>query len=326
MAQNSILGDVKDKVVGAVSRFFGLNVSPRKNRRSNFAARNAGFTPQEEETENAWNEGAESAETWQGDARAWQPPQQNPYQAPQANPNPPQVNYPPQQEGAYQAPQTGAPQSNPYQNTNPYQAAQNAPRQDSNLVYFPGAERAEENFSARVISARGVSDCYSAITQLRQGDMVVLVMDHISDPAEMRHYVDMLSGACYSLRATITKLSRHGAYLICPSKVRVYVDASTNQLNSASRQPQRPLQNPYGQSRANASMGYGDPYQNAQAAYQNGPAPYQNNPSNPQMRYANGIQYYGRQAAPEAQGTANELQPYASGYTPDGVQEEAAAL
>ena len=280
MAQSSFLGETRDKVVGAVGRFFGLTVPTRQEKRNRFAARNAGFATQEEEADNVMGEIPEDApETFQGDQRAWQRPQNNAYQAPQGGA------YQQAQQPAAQTPQGGAnsPQpTNPYQNTNPYQPAQNAPLQENgNLVFFPGAEnRMEESFSARVISARGVGDCYSAITQLRQGDMVVLVMDHISDPAEMRHYVDMLSGACYSLRATITKLSRHGAYLICPNRVRVYVDSSTNQLNSASRQPQRPLQNPYGQSRTNASMGYGDPYQNTAAA---------------QTRYANGIHYFGRQ-------------------------------
>ena len=319
MAQRSFFGDAKDRIVGAVGRYFGLNMNTQKKARGSFSARNAGFMPQEAEPEENWNEAADANQDWQNqNLNAWQPPQAG-YQAPQANPYQAQAAQPSPQ-GPWQGQaQSGnpQPQSNPYQNVNPYQAAQPVQHREQagvreNVVYFPGAETPkEEAFSARVISARSVSECYSAITQLRQGDIVILVMDHITDPAEMRHYVDMLSGACYSLRATITKLSRHGAYLISPNKVRVFVDATTSQLNSAARQPQRPLQNPYGQSRANASMTYGDPYQNNM---------------NPQQRYANGVNYVGRQAAPDAQAIATELQPYANGYMPDAPLQEASAL
>ena len=231
--------------------------------------------------------------------------------------------------GSWQAPQQAAPQQ---------QAAapqQPAPQQRDNLVYFPNQEsaaspEAESGIAARVINARTVSDCYSAITQLRLGDVVVLVMDAITDPAEMRHYVDMLSGACYSLRATITKLSRHGAYLICPSRVRVFVDAATNQLNSSARQPQRPLQNPYGQVRGGGEYAgaYQQPY--PQQPYQQ---PYQQEQyrgpfdQGPVYR-SGGMEYYGRSAMPDAAGTADHLQPYANGYMPDspGMRDEARAL
>ncbi|MBQ8135827.1 MAG: cell division protein SepF [Clostridia bacterium] len=331
MAQRSFFGEAKDRIVGAVGRYFGLNMNTQKKSRASFSARNAGFVPQEAEPEENWNEATDENQEWQnGSLNAWQPPQGN-YQAPQAGPYQAQPQQAaPQNMWQGQAQQGSMPpQSNPYQNVNPYQAAQPVqPKQQAggreNVVYFPGTEaQREEAFSARVISARSVSECYSAITQLRQGDIVILVMDHITDPAEMRHYVDMLSGACYSLRATITKLSRHGAYLISPSKVRVFVDATTSQLNSAARQPQRPLQNPYGQSRANASMSYADPYQNS---YQNNSQNNYQAGMNQQQRYANGISYVGRQAAPEAQAIATELQPYANGYMPDGPLQEASSL
>ena len=100
----------------------------------------------------------------------------------------------------------------------------------------------------RVINARGMGDCRSAITLLREGDAVLIVLENITDPAEMRRLVDTLSGACYSLTATITKVSRGGVYLLAPQEMAVYTDQITSQMNSianhtySAQQPQQPQQ------------------------------------------------------------------------------------
>ena len=160
----------------------------------------------------------------------WQQPQQSMYQQPMQQ----------MQQNTWQQPQ-----QNMYQQ--PAENAQPQQQENPNVVPFPNAQQQTENNAPAccVINARNVSECYSAIVQLRSGSMVIVVLENINDTMEMRHYVDMLSGACYALKGTITKLSRHGAYLIAPNHMRVCVDAATNQFNSpASRmqRPQSPLQ------------------------------------------------------------------------------------
>ena len=342
MALSNSLMRFKDKVTSAVNNFFyPRNEYPEdervSGRRGGFGGRSRarGAGENEREIENGgWGE--PGADPYGMNGGAFTPPAPqvsspyqgtNPYTAPQ-QPAQAQASRPAWQQGmgGWQAPQQAAPQQPAPQQTAPQQPA---PQPRDNLVYFPSQEaapspEAESAVAARVINARTVSDCYSAITQLRLGDVVVLVMDSITDPAEMRHYVDMLSGACYSLRATITKLSRHGAYLICPSRVRVFVDAATNQLNSTARQPQRPLQNPYGQVRGGEYAASYPPYQQPYPQQEPNRGPFDQGP----VSRSGGMEYYGRSAMPDAAGTADHLQPYANGYMPDapGMREESRAL
>ncbi len=241
----------------------------------------------------------------------YQQPQQAAYQ-----PNcqqPQQAAYQPN----YQQPQQAAYQQN-YQQTR--EAAPEQPA-ENNMVYFPGTAAQEEMVpDVRVINARGVGDCYSAIAQLRAGDTVILVMENIADPAEMRHYVDMLSGACYSLRGTITKLSRHGAYLICPTRVKVYVDAATNQLNSAStRAPQqRPVM---GQQPVNGQT-YAAPRQTraAEGGFAAPESAYRSRTASPDPGQA---AYYARPVFPDARNTATLQKQTYNGYMPDMPAEQA---
>ena len=180
----------------------------------------------------------------------WQQPQQNMYQQPMQEMQ--QNTWQQPQQSMYQQPMQQMQQNNwqqPQQNVyqQPAENAQPQQQENPNVVPFPNAQQQAENNAPAccVINARNVSECYSAIVQLRSGSMVIVVLENINDTMEMRHYVDMLSGACYALKGTITKLSRHGAYLIAPNHMRVCVDAATNQFNSpASRmqRPQSPLQ------------------------------------------------------------------------------------
>ena len=97
--------------------------------------------------------------------------------------------------------------------------------------------------ATRVICARGMADCRMAITLLRNGDGVLVTMENVKDPAEMRRLVDTLSGACYSLNASITKVSRFGVYLLAPHTMPVFADQMINQMNGA-RPQQRPAYQP----------------------------------------------------------------------------------
>ncbi len=337
MALSDSLMQLKSKVTSAVNNFFYPKGEYPEDER--VSGKKGGFGRKTPVNPPSYGENSYEGGPWQDQEEAPNPFGTGPYVRPvpqESNPNANTNPYTaPQGAQAPQAGWSGAGYKPPQQQAAPQQGMGQQQAAD-NLVYFPSQEaqrplEAENAFAARVINARTVSDCYSAITQLRLGDMVVLVMDSITDPAEMRHYVDMLSGACYSLRATITKLSRHGAYLICPSRVRVYVDAATNQLNSSARQPQRPLQNPYGQVRGGAGMGYGqNPYQNPYPNYQQ---PYGQEQNRAPFEAgaasrSGGMDYYGRSAMPDAYGTADHLQPYANGYMPDGpvTMEEARAL
>lgn len=98
--------------------------------------------------------------------------------------------------------------------------------------------------TTRVVCARGMMDCRLAITLLRAGDAVLVTMENIKDPAEMRRLVDTLSGACYSLSASITKVSRYGVYLLAPQSMVVYADQLINQMNGAAPKAQRPMYQP----------------------------------------------------------------------------------
>ena len=200
---------------------------------------------------------------------------------------------------------------------NAYQAAQGqTPEQPA-----PEAQPNGALHSARIINARGMGDCRSAITLLRNGDAVLIVLENVGDPAEMRRLVDTLSGACYSLTATITKVSRYGVYLLAPQSMAVYADQTTNQMNGApARQPQP---------RAYQQAGYAPQQQSAPGiGYQQQQTPFM--PPAQQQRFAprtavpqEPIQpFYSRPAPQAAAAPAFAAQPAGYGYAPD----ETAAL
>lgn len=284
---------------------------------------------------------------------AYQQPQ-NPYQQQAYQQQPayqqPQAAYAAQsayqQQNVYQQPQAAQQQAQPQMysqfaaqlppQTRNRRMQQHTQQREENVVPFPGAyqqpdaqqqaqqqaqaQGGESVLNARVINVRGINDCRSAISLLRAGDALVVVMDSVSDPAEMRRYVDTLSGACFSLSATITKVSRYGAYLVAPSCVNVYADQVTSQMNGAPHmQTPRyaPSYQPYGQ----------------QAAYAQQPSSAQQGAYVPQM--AQDQQGFERRApAPDvsqnafyAQRPQNapaapafEAQPAGYGYAPDRTE------
>lgn len=316
-------------------------------------------------------------QAYQQPPQGWQQPQQQSQQAWQTQPQQgwqqPQAQQAwqtqPQQGWQGQQPQQQAWQAQPQQAQQPARnrrAHMHANQAESNVVDFgayqqqpyqpqqqpaPAEEQpqqaqqpAQALLNARVINARSMGDCRSAITLLRKGDAVVMVMEGIADPAEMRRLVDTLSGACYCLTATITKVSRYGVYLLAPQAMPVFTDQATSQMNSAPMrpryQPMPGVQRPsYGAAAQNAYPPQ-NAYQPAQPAYQetDGYQP-QNNPYAPQAAYQQPQQAFSqRQAAPEeapqafysrpvpqqAAAPAFAPQRAASGYMPDEATEAAA--
>ncbi len=261
-----------------------------------------------------------------------QPYQQQPiYQQPAA----------PQNMGWSQQPNYRQPQqqAQPAAQSRTRRAQMHAQRQEENVVDFgayqqsvgrqnpqsteqPAQETAQQTaglLSARVINARSMGDCRSAITLLRNGDAVVIVMENISDPAEMRRLVDTLSGACYSLTATITKVSRSGVYLLAPQTLAVFADQATNMMNSSPAARSQP-------------RNYQPAYTGQRVSYQ--PQQREAQPAQPQQPYggAQGFtqraaepaeanqDFYQRPAPQMAQTPAFSAQPAGYGYAPDEVQ------
>lgn len=210
--------------------------------------------------------------------------------------------------GAYQ--QNNAAYQQPQQGYQP----QAAPQQEQPQAQAPAAP-ASEMPSARVINARGMGDCRSAITLLRNGDAVIIVLENVTDPAEMRRLVDTLSGACYSLTATITKLSRYGAYLLAPQTMAVYTDQVTNQMNGAPGRPQPRNYQPNYTANAPQRPAY-QPQQAPQMNY----APQQGFIQRAAAPEEAAQPFYARTAPQQAQPPAFSAQPTGYGYVPDEME------
>ncbi len=199
------------------------------------------------------------------------------------------------------------------------QNQQAAPNNEENAA--EAAQQSGALLSARVINAHGMGDCRSAITLLRNGDAVLIVLENISDPNEMRRLVDTLSGACYSLTATITKVSRYGVYLLAPQTLAVFADQATNQMNSAPGRAQaRPYQPAYG----NAQRVTYAPQQRENPAQPHQPVQQQNPYAGMQgftqrsaMQEEATQNFYQRPTPQAAQTTGFSAQPAGYGYAPD---------
>ena len=211
------------------------------------------------------------------------------------------------------------------ENTPDYGAyQQNMGQQNAPAPEQPAQENAQQTaslLSARVINARSMNDCRSAITLLRNGDAVVIVMESIPDPTEMRRLVDTLSGACYSLTATITKVSRSGVYLLAPQTMAVFADQATNMMNNASvRNQTRNYQPAYGQRTSYApQQQQSQPYrmQPQQQPYGGGQDFAQRMADPEEARQS----FYQRPAPQEVQAPAFSAQPVGYGYVPDENQD-----
>lgn len=183
-------------------------------------------------------------------------------------------------------------------------------------------ENQQALLTARIINARSMGDCRSAITLLRNGEAVVIVMENVNDPTEMRRLVDTLSGACYSLTATITKVSRYGVYLLAPQTLAVYADQATNMMNSAPARAQRPAYQPaYGGQRVSYAQPQPQQRPAQSAAQQNAaPNPYAGMPGFTQRSAGaeETQQNFYQRPMPQAASTQGfSAQPVSYGYAPD---------
>ncbi len=273
MAAANFLNKVKDKASGLFSRFFYDDTYPVQSEQE--SAQQAPFSGNQNQSQNqnANYPAQENAFPFapayeqQGGYQNVQPQQMNmqnpnvqnqnmyannaPYQnyAPQENMYQPQQQpqQQPQLQPVYQKPaKPQPPMFSQFASQMPLQRNRRADQHHQeqmaeNVLPFPTPNdqnvqrQPETQWSTRIINVRGINDCRVAIHLLRKGDALIVVMDSISDPAEMRRYVDTLSGACFSLSATITKVSRYGAYFIAPACVLVYADQVTGQMNGAVR-------------------------------------------------------------------------------------------
>lgn len=364
MAFGDLIQNVKQKVRSMYDNFFYEGTEA--------PAPQPGMTTDAYAGEQAYQQPQQGWQQPQSQQQAWQTQPQQGWQQPQAQQQAwqtqPQQGWqqPQPQQQAWQAqPQQPQPQQQPARNR---RARMHANQAESNVVDFgayqqqpyqpqqptqpeeqpqPAQQVSQALLNARVINARSMGDCRSAITLLRKGDAVVMVMEGIADPAEMRRLVDTLSGACYCLTATITKVSRYGVYLLAPQTMPVFTDQATSQMNSAPMRPRyQPMpatQRPAYSAAAAQQPAYPpqNAYQPAQPAYQEaeGYQPQNNNPYAPQNPYQQPQQAFSqRQAAPEeapqafysrpapqqAAAPAFAPQRAASGYMPDEAAEAAA--
>ena len=341
MAVGDIFGSLKNSVRTAYNNFFysGRQAPPQQRTRGAYQdARNQAYAQQDEGYQQPYQQQGAYQQPYQQQGGYQQPyQQQGGYQQPYQQQAAYQQPY--QQQAGYQQPQPaqararrtqthtarqqenvvdfGAYQQNMgRQNAQPAQAAQ--PVQNAEAPAQEAAQTAASLLSARVINARGMGDCRSAITLLRNGDAVVIVMENIGDPSEMRRLVDTLSGACYSLTATITKVSRHGVYLLAPQTMAVFADQATNTMNSAPARPQARNYQPgfaagqrvaYAPQQQPQPQPAAQPYAGTQAFSQRAAAPEEPRQS-----------FYQRPAPQMAQPPAFSAQPAGYGYAPDDAQ------
>lgn len=123
------------------------------------------------------------------------------------------------------------------------QASYQPPAPPENLVPFPGAALQEQKqMDAYVINVFNINSCRQAMSCLRKGQCTLIVMDQLIDKAEIRRYVDMLTGACYALGGTMTRLSaKIGFYIMAPSGMTVYTDPTTTGANQQPRPQAQPM-------------------------------------------------------------------------------------
>ena len=345
MAVGDLFGSLKNSVMSAYNNFFysGRQATSARTKEAYQDAQHQAYPQQEEGYQQPYQQQPvyqqpAYQQPYQQQAAYQQPYQQQPaYQQPvgqqpvfqqaqaqpaaQARARRMQMHAAHQQEnvvdfGSYQ-------QSMGRQPVQPVQPAQ--PVQNAEPTAQETAQQTASLLSARVINARGMGDCRSAITLLRNGDAVVVVMENITDPSEMRRLVDTLSGACYSLTATITKVSRHGVYLLAPQTVAVFADQATNTMNSAPARPQA----------RNYQPGFGAGQRVTYAPQQQPAQPVQPQ-AQPQQYYADQAftqraaapeeprqSFYQRPAPQVAQPPAFSAQPAGYGYAPDDMQAAA---
>lgn len=223
--------------------------------------------------------------------------QQDPYVTQAANPN--QRPEPP----TYQTQFSPEPPREQQRNRRSQQHQESAQPQE-NVVPFPGAQQPQpvpetKPVDVYVVNVYNMVSCRQAVNMLRKGHCTLVVTDQLVDKAEVRHYVDILSGACFALNGSIIRLSaKVGFYVMAPQGMMVYMDSAIAGANAQLRTPQQaqPFQPPIAPPQA---------YQAPETVYQQ-----------PQQPVA-----YGYPPAPEEQARAaympQQANPYAySAYAP----------
>lgn len=88
-----------------------------------------------------------------------------------------------------------------------------------NVVHMNSEERRNTTHKAVIFQARGVGDCRDIIDYLIEGKSVHLNLEQL-DESNRQRILDMLSGATYSVYATLRKVSQR-TYLLSPDNVEV---------------------------------------------------------------------------------------------------------
>lgn len=173
----------------------------------------------------------------------YQQPQQGMYVQPQQ----PQVQYQQAENMGFQTQFSPkghqAPQAQPQRNR---RALQHEQPQAENVVPFPGVPQESAGevrpMDAYVINVFNIQACRQAMACLRRGQCTLIIMDQLTDRNETRRFVDMLTGACYALGGTMTRLStKIGFYLMAPTGMTVFTDAVTSNANNPRPAAQMPL-------------------------------------------------------------------------------------
>ena len=136
-------------------------------------------------------------------------------------------------------PQPAAPQGQPgyaTQSYAPYPQQQEVPPQPtvqpqaapSNVVSFPGGQSTPENGAYThveyIVLLRSYNECKKIIEYIRSNASVFLNMEFIANDSERQRCVDMLSGAAYTLRCNLKRISPRGIYLISAPSVYLVTD------------------------------------------------------------------------------------------------------
>lgn len=187
--------------------------------------------------------------------------QQDPYVTQAANP------YQRPEQPTFQTQFSPEPPRDQQRNRRSQQHQENTPPPQENVVPFPGAVQAQPAQEAKsvdvyVVNVFNMVSCRQAVNMLRKGHCTLVVTDQLVDKAEVRHYVDILSGACFALNGSIIRLSaKVGFYVMAPSGMMVYMDSAIAGANAQLRTPQQaqPYQPPIAPVQT---------YQSPDAAYQ----------------------------------------------------------
>ena len=107
--------------------------------------------------------------------------------------------------------------------TSRFQAPEAAPQ--DNIRYMPGSFVGDDGKAyshvERVAQVSSVSGCYRVIEFMRNSESVIVNTEMISDEAEIQRCLDLLYGAAFAMKCSLTRVARRSVYLIAPATVMV---------------------------------------------------------------------------------------------------------